>query len=107
MIAGKTVISFSHFLPSIDLMPPSIPLHHRYLYPVLGSYALERQLRRLGATLHVYGHSHVNRRVTLDGVGYINNAFGYPSETKIAAKRLVCIYDEDRPEPICMDGVAL
>jgi predicted phosphodiesterase len=107
VVAHKTLISFSHFLPRIDLMPQYIPLHHRYLYPVLGSYALERQLRQLGATLHVYGHSHVNRCVTLDGVSYINNAFGYPSETKIAAKRLVCVYDEERPEPICVDGVAL
>lgn len=86
-IANKTVISFSHFLPRIDLMPQYIPLHHRYLYPILGSYTLERQLRRLGTTLHVYGHSHVNRCVTLDGVNYINNAFGYPSETRIAATR--------------------
>src|SRR5262245_3159141 len=32
---------------------------------------------------------------SLDGVNYINNAFGYPSETRIAAKRLVCIYDKE------------
>jgi predicted phosphodiesterase len=59
----------------------------------MGADILERQLRRLGASIHVYGHSHLNRRVTLAGVEYINNAFGYPSETRIAAKRLLCIHD--------------
>lgn len=37
------VISFSHFLPRIDLMPEYIPQHQRALYPVLGSSVLEMQ----------------------------------------------------------------
>jgi hypothetical protein len=28
----------------------------------------------------------------IDGVTYINNAFGYPNETAITAKRLMCIH---------------
>ncbi len=91
--AGK-VISFSHFLPRLDIMPHYIPQRFRAVYPVLGSAALDRQVRALRSTQHVYGHSHVNRRVRLDGVEYINNAFGYPSETNIAAKRLLCIHEE-------------
>jgi predicted phosphodiesterase len=87
------VITYSHFLPRIDLMPGYIPRASRLLYPILGSTGLERQLRRLRSSLHVYGHSHVNRHVTIDGVSYINNAFGYPSETRITAKRLLCIYE--------------
>ncbi|HEU4888432.1 MAG TPA: metallophosphoesterase [Thermoanaerobaculia bacterium] len=90
-IDGDTVITFSHFLPRIDVMPSFIPPAHRYLYPVLGSTLLDGQLRKLQASMHVYGHSHVNRRVTIDGVTYINNAFGNPNETRIAAKQLVCI----------------
>ena len=74
-------------------MPPGVPPARRMLYPVLGTTRLERQIRRLGSAIHVYGHSHVNRRVTIDGVSYVNNAFGYPSETAIALKRLVCVYD--------------
>ena len=35
------LISFSHFLPRIDLMPPYIPRAKRMLYPVLGSASLE------------------------------------------------------------------
>ncbi|TQV74245.1 metallophosphoesterase [Exilibacterium tricleocarpae] len=88
-----TLITFSHFLPRIDLMPSYIPAEHRFLYPVLGSYILEQQLRSLQSDIHVYGHSHVNRKVTLNGVCYINNAFGYPGETRIAARKLMCIHE--------------
>lgn len=87
------VITYSHFLPRIDLMPRVIPRSARALFPILGSSALDRQVRALGASMHVYGHSHVNRHTKIDGVTYINNAFGYPNETAITAKRLMCIHE--------------
>ena len=90
---GNKVITFSHFLPRIDVMPRLIPEDKQRLYPVLGTIQLERQLRRLNPSIHVYGHSHVNRRITIDRVSYINNAFGYPRETWIASKRLLCIHE--------------
>ena len=92
-LPGDKVITYSHFLPRIDLMPGFIPTESRLLYPILGSTLLERQLRELDSTIHVYGHSHVNRRVTVDGVAYINNAFGYPSESWMTSKELVCIHE--------------
>ena len=88
---ASRVISFSHFLPRLDLVPFYVPLKHRVLDPVLGTHLLERQLRRLNPTIHVYGHSHINRSVQIDGVRYINNAFGYPHEDMIASKQLLCI----------------
>jgi len=91
-IKNELVISFSHFLPRIDLMPGYIPPNYRFVYPVLGTNALEEQLRKLNPNIHIYGHSHVNRQVTIDGVKYINNAFGYPSEHNIAMKELLCIH---------------
>ncbi len=91
--ANETLISFSHFLPRIDLMPAYIPQSYRYYYPALGSVLLEKQIRTLKPGIHVYGHSHVNRRVIIDGIQYINNAFGYPSEDRIANKELLCIYE--------------
>ena len=91
--AGNKTITYSHFLPRIDLMPWFIPSANKLLYPVLGSAQLERQLRRLNSSIHVYGHSHVNRHVEIDGVSYINNAFGYPSETGITSKSLICIHE--------------
>ena len=92
-LKNRTLISFSHFLPRIDLMPPQIPPRQRLVYPVLGTHALERQIRHLGSSIHVYGHSHVNRRVQKDGVLYVNNAFGYPHERHITGKRLLCIHE--------------
>lgn len=91
---GEKVITFSHFLPRIDIMPGFIAGKNRLLYPVLGATRLDAQLRRLNSSMHVYGHSHVNRCVEIDGVSYINNAFGYPQETKIASKRLLCIHED-------------
>jgi 3',5'-cyclic AMP phosphodiesterase CpdA len=49
---AATVITFSHFLPRIDVMPATIPSRFRNLYPVLGSSVLDQQLRGLGSNLH-------------------------------------------------------
>jgi predicted phosphodiesterase len=93
LMSDEVIITYSHFLPRIDLMPDFIPSGKKLLYPVLGSTLLERQLRKLHPDIHVYGHTHVNRSVEMDGVLYINNAYGYPSESWITAKRLVCIHN--------------
>jgi predicted phosphodiesterase len=87
------VITCSHFLPRIDVMPWYVSGWNRLLYPILGSERLEAQLRRINPSIHVYGHSHLNRNVKIDGVTYINNAFGYPSETMIASKALLAIHE--------------
>ena len=92
---SRVVISFSHFLPRIDVMPDRIPQRHRYLYPVLGSARLGSQVARLDPDIHAYGHSHVNQRCVIEGVEYVNNAFGYPSETRISRKALISIFDTD------------
>lgn len=92
-ISNKTVISFSHFLPRIDVMPAGIPGKRRNVYPVLGSEALGVQVKQLNPAIHVYGHSHVNNAVDLDDIHYVNNAFAYPSESHIARKQLKCIYE--------------
>jgi len=90
---AANIISFSHFLPRIDLIDGYVPEQYRYLFPIMGADILEQQVREVGAAIHVYGHSHVNRRITLDGITYINNAFGYPSEVAMTTKQLLCIYD--------------
>lgn len=89
----EVIVSYSHFLPRIDVMPSRIPLDKRFIYPVLGSSALGEQVKALKSAVHVYGHSHVNRRVELDGTLFVNNAFAYPHETYIAAKKLVTVYE--------------
>lgn len=89
--AGSCVITFSHFMPRLDLIPSFVPQQHRMLDPVLGSTRLETALRNFKPEIHVYGHSHINRSVLLDGVRYVNNAFGYPQETRISARQLLCV----------------
>ena len=98
--ANDCLISFSHFLPRLDVMPAQIPEHRRRVYPVLGSVQLGEQVKRLRPDIHVYGHSHVNQSVTLDGISYINNAFAYPDEQRIARKHLVCVWESER-EVVC------
>jgi predicted phosphodiesterase len=92
-VSGNTVITFSHFMPRIDLIPPSNPASKRILYPVLGTIRLERQLRLQNPKIHVYGHSHVNGKQEIDGVTYINNALGYPDEASVTSKRLLSIHE--------------
>lgn len=91
-IENKKIITFSHFVPRIDLMPSFIPQDKQYLYPVLGSNLIEKKLRSLNSRIHIYGHHHLNMRVQLDNVLYINNAFGYPSESHIARKDFELVY---------------
>lgn len=92
--AGQRVITFSHFMPRIDLMPSYIPKSRREIYPVLGSDTIDVHLRKLNSDVHIYGHSHINRSVVLDGVHYINNAFAYPNEERIARKCLLEVTSE-------------
>lgn len=87
------VITFSHFMPRADLLPADLRYKGMDLRPVLGTGQLDIQLRSLGADLHVYGHSHVNRHMEIDGVTYVNNAIGYPRETAIARRELRCIHE--------------
>jgi hypothetical protein len=89
----KVLITFSHFLPRLDLMPTNVPQQVKQLFPVLGSARLDDEIRRLGAAIHVYGHSHLNRDLVVGGIRYVNNAFGYPHETSITLKDLVCIHE--------------
>lgn len=92
-IRNEKVITFSHFMPRVDLMPSVIPEKKRFLYPVLGTTILEEQVRTIGPKIHIYGHTHVNRRLERDGILYINNAFGYPRETRITRKRLLRVME--------------
>ena len=89
----ETVISFSHFMPRIDIMPEFIPEKRRKIYPVLGSIELDKQIKQLGSYIHVYGHSHFNLKRKIDNTLYINNAYGYPYESYISSKELLCIHE--------------
>ncbi|MFB3042220.1 MAG: metallophosphoesterase [Candidatus Poribacteria bacterium] len=84
------IITFSHFLPRRDLIfstqaeatgmtvkdaNPSFNFSR-----VAGCAGLEEQIRRLGSSVHVYGHQHRNRHRLIDGVLYVSHCLGYPRE---------------------------
>jgi len=75
-----TVISFSHFLPRIELLPPKENLKFKALAQVAGSRLIEDQVRELKSAIHVFGHSHINRDCEIDGIRYVQNALSYPNE---------------------------
>jgi len=91
-VRNDCVISFSHFVPRMDLIPVSDPSRRYLLHPVLGTTRLERQIRRLRPNIHLYGHSHINGEHWIDGIRYVNNAFGYPYEP--SRKRIACIWQD-------------
>lgn len=81
-------ITFSHFMPRLDLLPHHLANSSFFLAPVLGSQKLEHHIRNLSSGLHVYGHHHVNTEQTKEGIRYLNNAFGYPNEEHYTDKKL-------------------
>ena len=104
------VISFSHFLPRVDLIFDS---HNERqarkitdenisfnFSRVAGSTELDRQIRMLGSVLHVYGHQHRNRFREVDGIIYVSHCLGYGYERKTDKIR----YIGDRPRLIWDDG---
>lgn len=76
------VISFSHFLPRPELLPPTGMLRFKGLPKVAGCHVLERQIRELKSITHVFGHSHINRDCVIDGIRYVQNALSYPKERR-------------------------
>jgi hypothetical protein len=76
----KPVISFSHFLPRRELLPAVETLRFKGLPRVAGSAELDRQIRAVGSIMHVFGHSHINRDLTIEGIRYVQHALLYPRE---------------------------
>lgn len=68
------VVSFSHFLPRQEL---PIPGGLAEMAKGVGTVELDEQLRRAGAKLHVFGHTHINSTHQIDGVRYMQCAMGY------------------------------
>lgn len=90
--ANEFIISYSHFLPSLNLIKANEFGSKYFFNPVLGSAFLMEQIKKLGSKIHVYGHSHINLCKKMDGILYVNNAYGYPYESHIASKKIQCIF---------------
>ena len=76
------VISFSHFLPRAELLPPKEYLRISWLGNVSVCAALDSQIRQLNSTVHICGHTHTTFDVVIDNVRYVQNAVRYPRERR-------------------------
>lgn len=74
------VVSFSHFLPRRELLPPTERLRFKGLPKVAGCTGIDEQIRRLQSRMHIFGHSHIGCDRVIDGVRYIQNPLRYPRE---------------------------
>lgn len=101
------VLTFSHFLPRIELTPEKRYMTYPTINKAVGSRFVERRLRRIGSSLHVFGHTHFGWDMEIDGVRYIQASLAYPKEWQFRARSLsvgtmsaehdyapVCIWDE-------------
>ena len=86
------LVTFSHFVPRLELLPAPAFLRFKALPRVAGSRLIEARLRALGSRLHFFGHTHIRCDRRLGGVRYVQDGLGYPRERRrrdYAFKRLV------------------
>jgi Calcineurin-like phosphoesterase len=74
------VITFSHFIPRAELLPPPEYMRFSWLPNVSICAALDAQIRQLNSVVHVCGHTHTTIDTVIDDVKYIQNAVRYPKE---------------------------
>ncbi|MDB4949800.1 MAG: hypothetical protein JWM27_2449 [Gemmatimonadetes bacterium] len=67
------VVTFSHFVPRPELVPPVRYLSFKGLPKVAGSLRIDQQLRAVGSRVHVFGHTHLADDRVIDGVRYVQN----------------------------------
>ena len=85
------VITFSHFLPRADLLPPKEYLRIDWLGSVSVCAALDSQIRKLESVVHVCGHTHTLVDRVVNGVHYVQNAVCYPKERRAASVQIKLI----------------
>lgn len=95
------IITYSHFLPRRELIFPTpesarrfsddasvITPHPKDPMPIFnftrvaGCKLLDKQIRKLGAKLHIYGHQHRNRCRKIEGILYLSHCLGNRREQK-------------------------
>jgi hypothetical protein len=94
------VITFSHFVPRRDLLPEPNFLRFKGLYKVAICHELDKQIRRLDARAHVFGHTHIYCDRVIDGVRYVQNHLRYPRDRQISEFPLKMVWaPQDDPDP--------
>jgi len=96
------VITFSHFLPRIELLPEKRYLFLPTLMEAVGSRFLGERVKRIKPDLHIFGHTHINWDMTIDGTRYIQAALAYPNEwrTRPASLAIGQLASADDRQPL-------
>lgn len=87
------VVTFSHFIPRADLLPPPQYMRFSWLPSVSVCAELDNQIRKLKSSVHVCGHTHTTFDRTIDGVRYVQNAVRYPKERTAASFPIKLIWE--------------
>lgn len=105
---APALLTFSHFLPRIELLPEKRYLSLPTLHSCVGSSFLDARLRRLarvvpsgaisdgGETtdamaprhIHAFGHTHLSWDATIGGIRYVQVPLAYPREWEQRRKSL-------------------
>lgn len=88
-------ISFSHFVPRIELNPEKRYLTAPQLAKAVGSTHLAKRVEMLKPDLHVFGHTHFGYDMDVDGIRYVQAPLSYPQErsgrgTTVAVGQFPC-----------------
>lgn len=79
----EPLVTFSHFLPYIDLLLEKRFLMIPCLAKASGSDFLRKRLESLKPDVHIFGHTHFGWDTVLNGTRYVQAALGYPHERKL------------------------
>ena len=106
---GDKVLSFSHFLPRLELIPEKRMLFYPRLAQASGSEFLRKRVDTLKARVnegnltHAFGHTHFGWNQTLDGVRYVQAALATPSEWSKRPRSLeIGEFTNLSEEPLCV-----
>lgn len=98
--AGEPVISFSHFLPHIELLPEKRMLFFPNLAKAVGSTFLRQRVEKLRPTAHIFGHTHFAWDATIGGTRYLQVPLAKPSERRVRMRSLAI--GDIELEPLCV-----
>lgn len=94
------LITFSHFVPKIELTPEKRYLFCPALMKAIGSSFLERRIDKLRPDLHIFGHTHFGCDRTVDDIRYIQAPLGTPTERAQRRVGLASFPNDERPTPL-------
>jgi calcineurin-like phosphoesterase family protein len=91
------VITFSHFIPRSELMPPKAYMRISWLPNISICAGLDAQIRQLNSRVHVCGHTHTTFDCVIDNVRYVQNAVRYPKERRTPSLPVKLIWGGVQP----------